>query len=174
MSKQNKGMFIIDSNALITPYKFYYSFKIAPQFWVTIAKHITQKNIVILDKVFDEISSKDDPLSQWIKSIDNLEQLSFKDSKIIGNYGKIMNYIKSSGFYSSIALNAWAQANKADPWIIAAAMAYNYTVITLETFNQGLNVNHPSKIVKIPNICQQFNIKCRDLFYMMHELSIQL
>jgi hypothetical protein len=174
LNNQNKEVFIIDSNALITPYKFYYSFEIAPQFWDAIAKHITLKSIVILDKVFDEISSKDDLLGQWIKSIDNLEQINFKDSQIIGNYGKIMNYISAGGFYSSIALNAWAQANKADPWIIAAAMANNYTVITFETFNQGLNVNHPSKIVKIPNVCQQFNIMCKDLFYMMHELSIRL
>jgi hypothetical protein len=85
-----------------------------------------------------------------------------------------MNYIRTSGFYSSIALNAWAQGNKADPWIIAAAMAYNYTVITFETFNQGLNINQPSKIVKIPNVCQQFDVVCKDLYYMMHKLSIRL
>lgn len=174
MNKQNKEVFIIDSNALITPYKFYYSFEIAPKFWDVVAKHIALKNIVVFDKVFDEISSKDDQLSRWIKSIDNLEQIRFKDSEIIGNYGEIMNYISTSGFYSPVAFDAWAQATKADPWIIAAAMAYNYTVITFETFNQGLNVKHPSKIVKIPNVCQQFNIKCKDLFYMMHELSIRL
>jgi hypothetical protein len=174
MSRQNNERFIIDSNVLITPFKFYYSFEIAPQFWDTIAKHITLKNITILDKVFDEISSKDDPLGQWINSIDGLEQINYRDSEIIGNYGKIMNYIKTGGFYSSIAFNAWAQGNKADPWIIAAAMAYNYTVITFETFNQGLNVNQPSKVVKIPNVCQQFDIDCKDLFYMMHKLSIRL
>jgi hypothetical protein len=174
MNKQNKEVFIIDSNALITPYKFYYSFEIAPQFWNVVAKHIAGENIIILDKVFDEISSKDDRLGQWIKGIDNLKQLSFKNSEIIGNYGKIMNYIRTSGFYSSIALNAWAQENKADPWIVASAMTHNYTVITFETFNQGLSIRQPSKIVKIPNICQQLNVKCGDLFYMMHELSIRL
>jgi hypothetical protein len=174
MSKQNNEVFIIDSNALITPYKFYYSFEIAPQFWDTIANHITLKNIAILDKVFDEISSKNDPLGQWIKNIVDLKQINYRDSEIIGNYGKIMNYISASGFYSSIALNTWAQRNKADPWIIAAAVAYNYTVITFETFNQGLNINQPSKSVKIPNICQQFDITCKDLFYMMQKLSIRL
>jgi hypothetical protein len=174
MNKQNKEVFIIDSNALITPYKFYYSFEIAPRFWDTVAKHIELKNIVILDKVFDEISLKDDLLGRWIKDIDNLEKISIKDSKIISNYGKIMNHISTIGFYSTVAFNAWAQANKADPWIIAAAVAYNYTVITFETFNQGLNVNYPSKTVKIPNVCRQFNIRCKDLFYMMHELSIRL
>jgi hypothetical protein len=86
MSKQNNETFIIDSNALITPYKFYYSFEIAPQFWDTIAEHITLKNIVILDKVFDEIASKDDPLSQWIENIDGLEQIGYRNSEIIDNY----------------------------------------------------------------------------------------
>jgi hypothetical protein len=133
MSEQDTDVFIIDSNALITPYKFYYSFEIAPRFWDVIAKHIERKNIVILDKVFDEISAKDDPLGQWIKNIDGLEPISYKDSEII-----------------------------------------DYTVITFETFNQGLNINQPSKVVKIPNVCQQFDVVCKDLYYMMHKLSIRL
>jgi hypothetical protein len=174
MNKQDKEVFVIDSNALITPYKFYYSFEFAPRFWDTMADHMVSKNIVIIDKVFDEISSNNDPLGRWIKSIDNLEKVSSRNLEIIQNYGNILNHIRDSGFYSSTALSAWAQANKADPWIIAAAMAYSYTVITFETFNQSLNINQPSKMVKIPNICQHFNIKCKDLFYMMHELSIRL
>jgi hypothetical protein len=46
MNKRNKEVFIIDSNALITPYKFYYSFEIAPQFWDTMVEHIMRKNNV--------------------------------------------------------------------------------------------------------------------------------
>jgi hypothetical protein len=174
MSGGNKEAFIIDSNIMIAPYKSYYSFEIAPQFWDTMAEHIRMKKIVILDKVFDEILVKDDQLSQWLKSIDNLEQINYRDSKIIRNYGKIINYIETSGLYSRPAFNAWAQGNKADPWIIAAAAAYNYTVITFENGNRGLNINQPSKSAQIPDICQQFDITCEDLFYMMRRLSIRL
>jgi hypothetical protein len=174
MSDRNNEIFIIDSNVLITPYKSYYSFEIAPGFWETMADQMVLKNIVILDKVFDEISTKDDPLSQWIKNINGLEQISYRDSEIISNYSKIMNFIGTSSLYSPIALNTWAQGDKADPWIISAAMAHNYTAVTFEISNQSLNVNQPAKNAKIPDVCRHFNVKCKDLFYMMHKLSIRL
>jgi hypothetical protein len=174
MSDWNSDVFIIDSNAQITPYKSFYSFEIAPGFWDAMANQITLKNIVIPDKIFDEIYTKDDPLSQWIKSIGGLEQISYRDSEIILNYSKIMNFIGTSSLYSPVALNTWAQGNKADPWIISAAVTHNYTVITFEISNQSLSANQPSKNAKIPDVCKYFNVKCEDLYYMMHELSIHL
>jgi hypothetical protein len=61
----------------------------------------------------------------------------------------------------------------ADPWLIAAAIKHSYTVITFEKSNVGLNVNQPSKSVKIPDICKQFNVNCEDLFYMMRILGFK-
>jgi hypothetical protein len=173
LSQQNE-IFIIDANVLITPYNAYYSFEFAPVFWEKMAQHIELKNILILDKVFDEIVAKEDLLSAWIKKIRGLEQISHKKSQIIENYGNIIKHIENSGFYNSIALNDWSKETKADPWIIATAMTYNYTVITFEDFNHGLHINQPSKNPKIPNICQHFSIKWANLFYMMNQLKIRL
>jgi DNA-binding XRE family transcriptional regulator len=77
-------------------------------------------------------------------------------------------------FYQEKALANWSNEAIADPWIISAAMANNYTVITFETGNGNLQKNQPSWNAKIPDICKHFNIKCENLFYLMRSLSFKL
>ncbi|MDR3342723.1 MAG: DUF4411 family protein, partial [Treponema sp.] len=85
MKEQYDEVFIIDSNALITPYNTYYSFEIAPSFWANIEEQIISKRIVVLDKVFDEIVVKKDKLNDWLRGIQGLEQIDHKNSGIIQN-----------------------------------------------------------------------------------------
>jgi hypothetical protein len=59
-------------------------------------------------------------------------------------------------------------------WLISAAMANNYTVITLETGSGNLQRNQPSADAKIPDICKQFNVKCGNLLYLMRSLSFRI
>jgi hypothetical protein len=128
MNEQNKEVFIIDSNTLITSYNAYYSF----------------------------------------------EQIDHIDSGIIQNYGRVISHIQSCGLYTSTAFNAWSQEQVADPWIVAAAITNRYTVISLEVPIHGLNINQKSNKLKIPNICDQLNVKCQNLYYMMNNLAIKL
>lgn len=174
MNEQSNEVFIIDSNTLITPYHFYYSFEFAPKFWDRIEQQIAQKNIILLDKVFDEIASKKDRLCDWLLSIQDLKQIDHKNSEIIENYGKIIRHIQTCGYYKPVALHTWSQEQVADPWIIAAAMTYHYTVITFEMPYQSTNSNQQHNNAKIPNICTNFNVNCKDLFYMMNNLNITL
>jgi hypothetical protein len=174
MKEQNDEVFIIDSNAFITPYNTFYSFEIAPSFWTNIEDRIISKNIVILDKVFDEIVAKEDKLNNWLQGIQGLEPIDHKNYGIIQNYGQVINHIQSCGLYTPVALHIWSQEQVADPWIVAAALTNQYTVISLEVPIHGLNVKKPSDKPKIPNICEQLNVKCRNLYYMMNKLAIKL
>ncbi|GHT67955.1 hypothetical protein FACS1894110_14450 [Spirochaetia bacterium] len=99
-------VFIIDSNALVRPYREFYPFDFAPSFWDALAN--------------------------------------------------------------------WSAEDIADPWIIASAMANNYTVITMESGAGSLQKNQPSSNVKLPDICKQFNVKCENLFYLIRALSFKL
>jgi hypothetical protein len=141
-------------------------------------REILAKRIVVLDKVFEEFTklpkNTEDELSRWIKSIDGLEPLSHKDDAIIQNYRKILSHIQNSGFYQERALANWADEAIADPWLISAAIANNYTVITIEVGNGKLQKIQPSAAAKIPDICKQFNVKCENLFYLMRALSFKL
>jgi DNA-binding XRE family transcriptional regulator len=175
MSVEKEEVFIIDTNAFITPYRQFYPFDLAPAFWASMKKEILKQKIIVLDKIFEELTknAKDD-LSNWIKSIDKLEPLSHKNDTIIQNYRSVLIYIQNCGFYQGRALANWSNEAIADPWIISAAMANNYTVITIETGNGNLQKNQPSWNAKIPDICKHFNIKCENLFYLMRALSFKL
>ena len=165
--------FIIDSDALITPYRSFYSFDFLPKFWSFAEQNIVAKNIMILDKVYDEIVDEGDALSNWLVNVINIEMVSSKDSTLITHYSDILNYINTSPLYKNEALNSWASNTSADAWLIAAALTHSYTVITFERPNAGLNDRQPSKDAKIPDICKQFNVKCENLYYMMRQLDFK-
>jgi hypothetical protein len=164
-------IFLIDSDALIAPYHLYYAFDLLHYFWSFVSENITLKKIKIMDKVYDEITANDDDLSNWLSAVDDLDLVEYKDSEIIGCYGNILNYIQGSPLYQDTALKSWSASNVADPWLIAAAKKYSYTVITFETPNASLNTSQPTKKVKIPDICRQFDVKYENLFYMMRKLG---
>jgi hypothetical protein len=174
MKNQGDEIFLLDSDTLIRPAGSFYDFTLAPSFWSFIENKIIAKQIIILDKVYDEINVGNDELSNWIKQITSLEPLSYKNQDIINNYGLIMNYLQSSGFYKTEALDSWAQPTAADPWLVAAAMTFHYTIITFEISNTNLNTKQQSKKVKIPDICKHFNIACHDLYYLLNTLAFRM
>jgi hypothetical protein len=72
--------------------------------------------------------------------------------------------------YNVRALNEWANTNRADPWLVAVAKAKGHTLITFERSNYALGTStssHP----KIPDVAAFFNVKCKNLFYMMRALK---
>ena len=172
--EDNKPIFIIDSNSLITPYKLYYSFDLAPKFWNDIEQKIVDGSIVILDKVYDELLAGDDELSTWLSSIPDLSKLSHKDQSIVLAYGEVLNYIQTSGLYTQNALIEWSGNRIADPWIIASAKIHAQTVVTFEASSGVISEKSPSSKPKIPDICKHFNVGYTNLFDMMRKLSINI
>lgn len=167
-------VFLIDSNALITPYKLYYPFDFAERFWDQVLDRIIQQDIILLDLVRDELLKGGDELSEWVAKIENALILDRRKSTILTTYGKVLSYLQTSGLYQEKALAAWSQAQVADPWLISTAHTFGYTVITLEKSNGGLNSSHKVGVAKIPDICNAFDVPCKDLFYMMRALSFKM
>lgn len=54
---------------------------------------------------------------------------------------------------------------KADPWIIAKAKSIGATVVTHEAI-----ASPAKKVVKVPNICKQFDLPCISTFQLLREL----
>lgn len=173
MTRSDNEVFIIDSNILIEPHKTYYSFDFVPEFWCFIKKNIATKRIIILDIVYDEITVGTDALSTWIKNIQNIDPLNHRTQEFLKHYADILNYIQTSGLYKIDALRSWSVPSVADPFLIAAAIHNNYTVITGERPNTGLNRTNPSPKVKIPDICAHFNVKWGNLFKMLTQLGFR-
>lgn len=167
-------VFLIDSSALMTPYKSYYPFDIAPSFWDQIKGNIESGNIAVLDVVKDEVEKGDDDLSKWIKELSISEFIDHRQTSILARYSDILSYIQTCGFYKPHALTEWANANVADPWLIAAAIETGYTIVTFESSAGVLSKKNPSVRCKIPDICDVFHVKYENLFTMMRSLSIRL
>lgn len=168
--------FLIDTNSFITPDKTYYAPDIAPSFWIQLAEVLKRKDeVAILDLVSRELLQGNDSLKIWFQNLMDKQEvkiISCVDQGIVTAYSSIMQYIDESPLYKEAALRNWAREGIADPWLIAAAKAYNYTIITFEKSPGPIIM--PSKNPKIPSIAEHFGIKYEDLYYFMRHYSIQL
>lgn len=168
----NPEIFLIDTNSLITSFKDFYSFDIAPGFWIQLIDHITAHRVVILDMVRNEILAVSDDLKDWFE-VQNFEIIDRRQPDIITEYGNILDYLQNEPKYKPSALTEWSKANVADPWLIAAAKVYGYTIVT---FEKPVNANSgsPSKYAKIPDVAAHFNVKAENLYCMMRKLQFKL
>lgn len=166
--------YILDANTFITPYKQYYQFDFAPSFWEQFAPAIVKPEIKILNVVYNELMATDDELSKWIKAVSNLKKISIADDEIAKNYGEVLNYIRDCGFYKERALRNWSDKKIADPWIIAAAMKYEAVIITFERSVGELSTKNKTNKIKIPDVAQNFGIKCQNLYDFIRAMKIKL
>lgn len=94
--------------------------------------------------------------------------------EIIPKYAEVMQYIQECGFYNEKGLNEWARNEIADPWLIAAAVAKGYKLITFEQSAGSLNAKNKSGRVKIPDVAKHFDVEVHNLYNMMRQLKITI
>lgn len=167
--------FLIDANTLITASRLYYAHDLIPTFWKLLASKAEEGKVCILDIVKKEICKGEDWLKGWLDS----GKLDFQicnhvDSEIITKYAEVMQYIQTCGYYNANGLNGWARNDVADPWLIAAAAAKDYTLITFEQPAGFLSNKNKSGKVKIPDVAKHFNVRVHNLYYMMRQLGISI
>ena len=172
-------VFLIDSNIFITPYQNYYKFSIAPSYWEQLSEMSLNGKVLSLDSVRDELcvekkEEKKDTLQKWVEGSFKGDFKQKNTEKVVKQYARIINYIRESDLYSDQALQTWSNIKVADPWIVAVAKVYDYTVVTFEKYNNSLSSKQPAKNPKIPNICEEFNVRYTGLFEMMEKLNIVL
>lgn len=167
--------FLIDANTLMTASRFFYAYDLVPSFWETFEYEIKAGNIVLLDMVKAEIDKGQDELKQWVSEReDDFEICNHVDAQIVPKYAEVMQYIQECGFYNEKGLNEWARNEVADPWLIAAAAAKGYKLITFEQSAGSLNVKNKSGRVKIPDVAKHFDVEVHNLYHMMRQLKITI
>ena len=167
--------FLIDTNSLITPYRRYYAFDLAPSFWEKLKEHFESGRIVILDKVWDELQKggSEDELARWLKeNRDSFSICTYKTESTVGVYAEVLQYVQTSDLYNESAIASWAIGTVADPWIIAAAKSNGYTIVTEEAGHQNLSSKQKAKQAKVPDVANALNISAITLFDMMRRLKI--
>lgn len=162
------SVYVLDSNFFIQAHRSTYPLDIAFSFWNKIKQLAHDGRIISIDKVKGEIYDKNDALEEWCKA--NLPLDFFKDTdSVMHHYGVVSTWaISRSNHYTPQALNEFLDAEEADAFIIAFALADagNRIIVTQEISAPGSK----SKI-KIPDVCMALNMKYTNSMDMFRQLG---
>lgn len=171
--------YLLDSNSFMMPARNYYNFNILPTYWNKLLQFANKyNNLYVLSVVENEINAgrDTDPLKLWFTQNGSyFKKIQHSnDSAIIKKYAEIMQYIQQCGFYNTKGLSNWADIKIADPWLIAAAIVYDLSIVTFEVRDGNLSSKNQTGKIKIPNVADHFGVDTLNLYAMMQEMGIMI
>ena len=153
----------------ITPHRGYAPIDVAVTLWDKFKNMSDVGTILLLDRVQQELSVHADALHQWVDANFNIASIvSFQNNQqAVANYGTISRWAVSQN-RSQRALNKFLRPEAADIFLVAYAATdpNNYTVISFETSN-----NNAAFDFKLPDVCNQFGVRCIPFQDMFRELQ---
>ena len=162
-------MFLMDADVFITAKNRYYAFDICPGFWSSIIHYHRQKRIYSIDRVRNEllIGRKTEDLVQWVTNTLPADFfLSVDDDNVASAYTEIMLWAQRHPRYFDYAKAKFATG--ADGWLVAYAKVHNLIVVTNEE-----SAPDSKREIKLPDVCDQFKVTYKDIFFALRELSIR-
>ena len=165
--------YCLDADVYIQAHRTYYSFEFVPPFWQWLTDLASSAIIFSPLAVRDELipSQRDnyDALAHWAK--DREEVLFIEpDQQVVDAYQLIADYV--NGNYTPHHSREFL-AN-ADPWVIAHGVAEELVVVTMEipkNEERNRDTGYIQGPVKIPNVCNHFNVTCINIFTLMRNLG---
>lgn len=79
-------VYLLDSNVFIESFNLYYAFEFESKFWDRLLEFIEEKRIVILDKVREECTKRQDGLKDWFNEIDRANDISSRTEAHVQGY----------------------------------------------------------------------------------------
>lgn len=155
--------YCLDTNVLIQAWQKYYSPGICPSYWDLLNQLGLENRIFIPKEVFEEIIRTEDELSAWLKT-SKIPVYNLNESVT-----KCLSAIFAANSSHKFLVDSIKQRSLADPWVIAYAMSENACVVTKE---EKVTASNSDKI-KIPNVCENMNIRCINDFKFIREVSIR-
>jgi len=135
--------YLIDANVFIQAKNLHYGFDFCPAFWDWLIENNSNRIVFSIEKVADELIAGNDELAQWARDRGSAFFLS-PDINVINAFGQVSKWVWSQ-HYEPAAVNTFLQV--ADYYLIAHALAHNFTVVTHEIPSDS------RKRIKIPNVC---------------------
>lgn len=118
--------------------------------------------------VYGEVLGKEDKLAKWARVRKGDAYRPEPDGEVQAAYREISDYVDDKYKDSSRAKVGDILA-KADPWIIAHALAQGGTVVTRES-----KVDKTSQTPKVPNVCEKFEVPFIQTFDLLKLLKFKL
>ena len=163
-------IYILDTNFFIQAHRVNYPLDVVISFWNKFKDlSLGGDTLISIDKVQNELnhSTHPDQLATWCAQ--NLPDGFFKDSSIaINEYTKIVNWAVSHQTYNQNAKSEFLASGEADAFLVAYALTdpSNFTLITHEVSNPYIKNR-----IKIPEVCDKFNIKYCNTIEMFRRLE---
>lgn len=177
----SRERYLFDTNPFIAAKNTFYSFDIAPTFWIKLGELAEQGMFSIIDRVYDELvfpnkkePEKEDELSIWIRTEYKGEvHTTTRDKQVVEMYAQIIQKMTQEAPYKShyrtSAKAIFARASNADAWLVAYAKIFDYTIVTFETYEPKNKRN-----IKIPVVCKEFGVDCINLYEFLRRMEIKL
>ncbi|MFG1642645.1 DUF4411 family protein [Amycolatopsis sp. NPDC049252] len=144
-------MYLLDSNVFIEAKNSYYGFEFCPAFWDWIVKAGQSGLVWSVEKVRDELIDAQDDLSKWAQQLHANFFIKVSE-KTVPNLAKVSTWATTRGF-DAAAVSDFLR--KADYYLVAEALTYNFTVVTREKYDPNCK-----KRIKIPNACKELGVPC--------------
>ncbi|MCF8999830.1 DUF4411 family protein [Acinetobacter nectaris] len=165
--------YLLDTNIYINFYERYYIFDCFPSFWEKI-KVVINSNVVLPDIVINE-HYQDEWFKKWLEQ--NFKGVSCKYKDYDHEWAEVIQYIANNDCYSEKALTndkSWTHEKIADGWLIAIAKKDNLVIVTSENRNINLSKNQPSQNPKVPDIANDFGVRCISMNTFFEEIGLKV
>ena len=141
-----------------------YGFDIAPRFWELIDEMIEGGRIACPTRVLRELLDGQDDLSAWARESRNSGLFIEADPAVQEASAQVIQFV-ATHYPDNQARRRFL--DRADPWVIAHARVDGGTVVTSEN-----RVPDNSLQVKIPNVCDQLQVRSINVYQMLRELGV--
>jgi predicted nucleic acid-binding protein len=149
--------YLLDTNIFIQARNLHYGFDFCPAFWDWLIAQSKAEVVSSIDKVADELVAGDDDLADWAKA----RGAAFfrpPDNPVVPALARVSAWANGQA-YERAAIAIFLQV--ADYWLVAHALAHNYTVVTHEVPSDS------TRKIKIPNACVGLTIPCISPYEML-------
>ncbi len=152
--------YLLDANIFIESHNLHYHPCFCQGFWEWIVQGHNKGIFFSLDKVEDELvrpPSANDELSDSLRTglfPNTFFIQSLSDTQTARAYGRLMQWVSNHRLYNLAAIKEFQLHTAADAFLVAAAMAHGYIIVT-----QEVSGNSPKR-VKIPDAARENGVRC--------------
>lgn len=149
--------YLLDANIFIQAKNLHYGFDFCPAFWEWMIVQNGTGKVASIDKVGDELRAGEDDLSDWATARGRAFFLP-PDDTVLPALTRVSAWATGQT-YEPAAIATFLQV--ADYWLVAHALAHDYTVVTHEV------PSNSTRKIKIPNACIGLGVTCVSPYEML-------
>jgi hypothetical protein len=149
--------YLLDTNIFIQAKNLHYGFDFCPAFWEWLIHQNGLGTVASIDKVGDELQAGGDDLSAWATARGTAFFLP-PDDPVLPALTRVSTWATGQN-YEAAAIATFLQV--ADYWLVAYALAHQFTVVTHEVPADTV------RKIKIPNACVGLGVQCISPYEML-------